>query len=223
MPGVQAGTLQAGGGRAELIRAALDCIAGQGVHAATVREIARRAGVSPGLIRHHFGTKEHLLEEAYRATMAGMTALSRAARDGDGDDRAAGPRERLRRYVAASLAPPVRDAEALTLWAGFIAMIRLNPSMEAIHRETYLEYRHDIEALLAEILRDAGRVAEAGECRLMAIRINALVDGLWLEGSLDPGAFAEGELLAAGLGAIEAILGLPLGDGAGTATGKGRG
>lgn len=206
MPWGQVRTARAEGGRRELIQATLDCIAEQGAHAATVRQIARRAGVSPGLIRHHFQTKEHMIEEAYRATMAGMTALSREARDS-----AAGqPRERLRRYVAASLSPPVRDARRLTLWASFIAMIRLNPSMEAIHRETYLDYRQDIEALLAEVLSDAGRHADAGECRLMAIKINAVIDGLWLEGSLDPGAFAEGELVAAGLESVAAILGLPL-------------
>lgn len=213
MPWGRADTIQAGGGRQELIQATLDCIAEQGVHAATVREIARRAGVSPGLIRHHFQTKEHMIEEAYRATMAGMTALSREARDSAGGK----PRERLRRYVAASLSPPVRDAKWLTLWAGFIAMIRLNPSMEAIHRETYLDYRQDIEVLLGEVFDEAGRAAAAGDRRLMAIKINAVIDGLWLEGSLDPSSFAEGELLAAGLEAVEAILGLPPSEANGTA------
>ncbi|MBW7920596.1 MAG: TetR family transcriptional regulator C-terminal domain-containing protein [Rubellimicrobium sp.] len=215
MPWGQTGTAQAGGGRHELIQATLDCIAEQGAHAATVREIARRAGVSPGLIRHHFQTKEHLLEEAYRATMGRMTALSREARD-----RAGGrPRDRLRRYVAASLAPPVRDANALTLWASFIAMIRLNPSMEAIHRETYLEYRHDIEALLADTLAAAGRRVRGDDLRLMAIKINAVIDGLWLEGSLDPDGFDDDDLLAAALQAIGAILGLPLGGGGGPGAG----
>ena len=213
MPWGQTESVQAEGGRQELIQATLDCIAEQGAHAATVREIARRAGVSPGLIRHHFQTKEHMIEEAYRATMAGMTALSREARDGAGGQ----PRERLRNYVAASLSPPVRDAKRLTLWASFIAMIRLNPSMQAIHREAYLEYRQDIEVLLAEIFSEAGRAAGADDCRLMAIKINAVIDGLWLEGSLDPSPFAEGELLAAGLDAVEAVLGLPLAGGVQTA------
>lgn len=207
MPWAQAEVMETDGGRADLIRATLDCIAEQGADAATVREIARRAGVSAGLIRHHFGTKDRLIEEAYRATMAGMTALSRAARDSASGQ----PHDRLRRYVAASLTPPVRDARGLTLWASFIAMIRLNPAMEAIHRETYLDYRHDIEALVGEVAAASGRTMAPSECRLMAIKINAVIDGLWLEGSLDPDAFTEGELVTAGLEAVEAILRLPSG------------
>jgi len=192
--------------RRELIRATLDCIAESGMHAATVREIAERVGVSNGLIRHHFATKEQMIQEAYRVTMAEMTALSRAA----GDSALGLPRERLRRYVAANLGPPVCDAKRLTLWASFIAMIHLNPPMAEIHREAYLEFRKDIELLLAEAFAAEGSEISAEECRLMAIKINAVIDGLWLEGSLDPDLFAPGELLSIGLEAVEEILGLPL-------------
>lgn len=193
--------------RQELIRATLDCIAERGMHAATVREIALRVGVSNGLIRHHFATKDHMIQEAYRTTMTEMTALSRTA----GDSALGQPRERLRRYIAANLSPPVCDAKRLTLWASFIAMIHHNPPMAAIHREAYLEFRRDIELLLCEVFTAMGRKTDSAECRRMAIKINAVIDGLWLEGSLDPDLFAPGELLAIGLDTVEAILGLPLG------------
>jgi AcrR family transcriptional regulator len=46
--------------RARIRDAALKHFAERGFAQATVREIARTAGVSPGLIRHHFGSKEAL-------------------------------------------------------------------------------------------------------------------------------------------------------------------
>ncbi|HEV8172134.1 MAG TPA: helix-turn-helix domain-containing protein, partial [Actinoplanes sp.] len=42
--------------------AAIRLIAERGTDATTVRDIAREAGVSPGLLRHHFGSKEALRE-----------------------------------------------------------------------------------------------------------------------------------------------------------------
>ena len=48
--------------RARLRDAAIECFALRGFDA-SVREIAARAGVSPGLIRHHFGSKDQLRAE----------------------------------------------------------------------------------------------------------------------------------------------------------------
>ena len=61
--------------REDLVAAALDCIAEGGPLGATVRAIAERAGVTPGLIRHYFNTKEDLISAAYSALMTGMTSL----------------------------------------------------------------------------------------------------------------------------------------------------
>lgn len=46
--------------RARIRDAALQHFAEHGFEKATIRDIARTAGVSPGLLRHHFGSKEDL-------------------------------------------------------------------------------------------------------------------------------------------------------------------
>ena len=56
--------------RRELIDAARASLAARGLGAASVRDVAARAGVSPGLIRHHFGSFDALLAEAYRHVVA---------------------------------------------------------------------------------------------------------------------------------------------------------
>jgi TetR/AcrR family transcriptional regulator, transcriptional repressor of bet genes len=196
--------------RQDLIRATLDCLAERGLHAATVREIAVRAGVTNGLIRHYFETKDHMIHEAYRATMGEMTALAREA----ANSAIGHPCERLRRFVAANFSPPVLDIRRLTLWASFISMIHVDPEMAAIHREAYLEFRSEVEQLVTDVLEQAGRSAGEAECRSAATKINAVIDGLWLEGAMAPDLFCDGDLIVMGMESVEAILGLPLSEAA---------
>ncbi|MGH9006294.1 MAG: helix-turn-helix domain-containing protein, partial [Acidimicrobiales bacterium] len=61
-------------GRRQLLEAALRLIAERGLHAATVRAVADEAGVTPGLVVHHFRTKDQLAEEVDRLVVARFTA-----------------------------------------------------------------------------------------------------------------------------------------------------
>src|SRR5688500_16943078 len=48
--------------RARIRDAAIRLFAERGIAGTTVRDIAQQAGVSPGLLRHHFGSKDALRE-----------------------------------------------------------------------------------------------------------------------------------------------------------------
>ncbi|MFG1605290.1 helix-turn-helix domain-containing protein [Actinoplanes sp. NPDC049265] len=61
--------------RARIRDAAIELFAERGVAAATVRDIADRAGVSSGLLRHHFGSKDGLREACDEYAMGKMTEL----------------------------------------------------------------------------------------------------------------------------------------------------
>ncbi|MFT7058972.1 MAG: AcrR family transcriptional regulator [Pseudorhodobacter sp.] len=188
--------------RDALIAAALAIFAQAGPAAATVRAIAAKAGVTPGLIRHYFSSKDALNRAAYRSMMEQMTAKTLSVLDGlDG-----GPEARLALFVASSLRPPVVDAGSVGLWASFLHMARQDPLMRDVHKLTYLQYRDLLQGLIAALPRRA----DAAQLRADAIACNAVIDGLWLEGSVLPEAFAPDELEQIGLRAIGAILGLPL-------------
>jgi AcrR family transcriptional regulator len=58
--------------RQDLVAATLDCIAEYGIQGATVRLIADRAGVTPGLIRHYFVSKDLMFQAAYREVVYTM-------------------------------------------------------------------------------------------------------------------------------------------------------
>ncbi|MGO9052381.1 MAG: TetR/AcrR family transcriptional regulator [Streptosporangiaceae bacterium] len=90
--------------RARIREAALSHFAEEGYERATVRGIARTAGVSPGLLRHHFGSKQEL-RQACDEYVAGVLRRINARilddpADAVGAHRAA---RRFQRYVARAL------------------------------------------------------------------------------------------------------------------------
>lgn len=189
--------------RQELIVATLDCIADLGLEGATVRKIAARAGVTGGLIRHYFSTKELMIQAAYENVMTGMTAAVIAAADGN-----VGPaRLRLRDFVIANLTPPVADGRTLSLWASFISRVRADPEFARIHKESYLAFRVALEKLVTDVLSEAGGAVDARRSRELAIAINGLIDGLWIERTLAGDLFRETPLPDIAIQSVEALLG----------------
>jgi len=61
--------------RARIRDAAIELFAERGIPAATIRDIALAAGVSSGLLRHHFGSKEGLRDACDEYAMAELTAI----------------------------------------------------------------------------------------------------------------------------------------------------
>ncbi|MBP1842683.1 AcrR family transcriptional regulator [Rhizobium petrolearium] len=193
--------------REDLITATLDCIAESGIQGATVRQIATRAGVTGGLIRHYFTGKDQMLQAAYRKMMTGMTeAAIAAAIEGET------AKARLRRFIVANVTPPVTDPRTLSLWAAFISHIQIDPSFAAIHRENYLAFLEALETLLTAFFKEEQRLVSSDQCRRYAISLSALVDGLWLEGTLAADMFADRELAENALSSVEALLHLQPGE-----------
>lgn len=193
--------------RQDLIEATLSAIGELGVAGATVRQIAARAGVTGGLIRHYFDGKDQMVQAAYGSVMEGMASAASAALEAAGSD----PRARLRAFVTANLSPPIADPRTLSLWAAFIGHVRVDPEFAGIHRDNYLAFLRTLEALLSDFLAGLGRPETAEACRRKAIAINGLLDGLWLEGSLAGDLFAHEELRGIAFDAVESLLGLPPG------------
>jgi TetR/AcrR family transcriptional regulator, transcriptional repressor of bet genes len=163
--------------RADLIAATAACLSETGLAGTNVRAICARAGVSPGLLRHYFGGIDDLVAATYEATSARMDAIFAAAVEGAGGD----PRARLLAYLTASFRAPVTDPELLGAWTAFWALARSDVRMAAIHIESYGGYR----ARLGDLLVACG----ARDAERLAIMLTAMVDGLWLELSLDADSF----------------------------------
>lgn len=191
--------------REDLIAAAVQLVADGGTEAATVRAIAQRAGVTPGLIRHYFASKDELTRTAYRHVMDAMTRSAVIALEDAGSD---DPLSRLSAFVAANFRPPVLDPVTLAVWAAYLHRSRTDPAMRAVHETTYLGYRSRLQELIAAL---PDRTDPARD-RRDAIACNALIDGLWIEGAALPDGFARGELAQIALDGIGALLGVTLPD-----------
>ncbi len=182
--------------RQALIDAAARALAKHGAGGVSVRTIAAEAGVSPGLVTHHFEGVEPLLAATYRQVSEQVGEALAAAVKQAGED----PRARLAAYVAGNFQPPVMDTDLLATWLGLLSLTKSMPLIEIAHAETYAAYRADVERLLA-----ACRVS--GDHRLQAVAITALVDGLWLELCLDDSVFTPAEAIGIARGWLDSLLG----------------
>jgi AcrR family transcriptional regulator len=87
-------------GKARIREAALELFAAHGVASTSLRSVAKQAGVSPGLIVHHFGSKQGLCQAVDEAVVKRIEmALAEVPLDGSGGD----PFEQRREMVTALL------------------------------------------------------------------------------------------------------------------------
>ena len=131
--------------RQALIAATLALVSEGGAATATVRAIAERAGVTPGLIRHYFTSKDQLIATAYRQLMTDMIGGSAVVLTCAPSD----PHARLAAFIAATLRAPVVDRDSVTRWAYFIQETRRSADLLEIHRQTYLGFRDQLQSLIA--------------------------------------------------------------------------
>jgi len=187
----------------ELIEATLTCIANEGMHKTTVRKIAEYAGVTNGLIRFYFANKSEIIRAAYtRLLEITFQYTSNAIAEMD----EAPASERLKTYIIANLSPPVVAPDSLLLWANFLPLTYSDPEMADIRRHGYLEVTGQFEPLIADALQATGRNVSETELHQLAMTVNAVIDGLWLEGCMSPDTVKPTELQAIALKTASKLL-----------------
>jgi len=188
--------------RQALIDATIECLKRYGHEGLSIRTISAQAGVSVGLINHHFPNKNELVAAAYRHINAELIAGMQAAVARAGKS----PAARMRAFLEAWFSAPSLDADALAVWVVFWGLYRHSRLIQRVHRETYQDYVNLLRGMLAALLPPArtprGTRVHRGlrsvatppvDLRLAAIGLTALLDGLWLEWCLEPGRFRPAE------------------------------
>ncbi|MGQ0385068.1 MAG: transcriptional regulator BetI [Gammaproteobacteria bacterium] len=176
--------------RQALIDAAIESLRRHGHEGLSVRRIAARAGVSIGLINHHFPRKDALVAESYRQFSRRLSdgfraAVERAPRE---------PQARLSAFIEAVFSKPNLDPQVLTAWIVFWGLFRHSPEMRRVHAEEGRGYGELLESLLAQFARH--RKMNRSQLRLATIGLTALLDGLWLEWCLDSKSFRPREAVS---------------------------
>jgi len=196
---------QAGVRRGMLIDAAARCLSRGGIGAFTIDSICREAGVSRGLINHHFDGLDGLLVEVYKSSLyASISAHILEARERRAAQRDWPPGEALVALVRSNFSPGYFSRENLLIWLSLWGEIAVNKRLQAAHSELYNAYRAELAEDIAAVAKSRGKTVDASA---LARNFIALVDGLWLEWCLDATVVTPESAEAAGFEMLEAQIG----------------
>ncbi|MEM6636382.1 MAG: transcriptional regulator BetI [Pseudomonadota bacterium] len=157
--------------RAALVKATIAEIGAAGSLDVTVAGIARRAGVSPALAHHYFGTKDDILEAAMRTLLTEYRDAVRHALRGQSD-----PRVRLTAIVRASFAAPNFTAEAISAWLNFYVLAQSDTAAARL----LAIYQRRLVSNLAHCLRPSLGTGAVQASEALA----SLIDGIYLRRAL---------------------------------------
>jgi TetR/AcrR family transcriptional regulator, transcriptional repressor of bet genes len=176
--------------REELIAATLACLKKFGHDGVSVRRISAEAGVSMGLINHHFHGIDALLATAYESLANRLLSRSREPALAIGGE----PLKSLHAFFAASFEPEALDPALFRTWLVFWSLVPHAPKLHAVRERAYAETRATLETLLTRLKRAPG--VPAFKVSPAAIGLSALMDGLWVELSLNPTSFAPSQAVS---------------------------
>lgn len=164
--------------RPRIVQAAFDVLAAQGSHAASVKEIAKAAGVAPGLVHYYFATKEALLLEVvrncceqYRAEMSAIELPS-------------DPVDRTKLLFRWSRERALTQPGWYKVFSDLTAMALRDPVLAKEVSVLTREMRQHIALLVMAVERDIGTPLPVGAEGLAAV-IMAAADGLVVRSMID--------------------------------------
>ncbi|TLZ23000.1 MAG: betaine-aldehyde dehydrogenase [Gammaproteobacteria bacterium] len=167
--------------RVQLVEVTIDSLAEVGYVGTTLAEIARRAGVSPGLVAHYFDDKDGLLEAAFRTLARTLAARMRARLA-----LARTPRGRVQAVIDTNLAPEEFDQRTGTAWLAFWGQVLHVRGLKRV--QTAYQRR-----MLSNLRSDLRRLIPGEEARSLASMIAAMIDGVWLRAALSEWQEADSE------------------------------
>lgn len=173
--------------RKHLIDATLRCLSQEGQEGMSVRKISSAAGISIGLISHHYANKEELIAQAYETLTVSLLDAAKEAAELAGP----GAREQLSAMLKSMFNGPMLDPGTLRCWLVFWGMMQDGNALKKVHDNTYGDHRAFVETLLKGLASEYK--IPFLDTRLAAIGLLALVDGLWIEWCLDQRSFTADE------------------------------
>lgn len=169
----------------QLIQATLAVINEVGMQEASFVLIARKAGVSTGIISHYFRDKNGLLEATMRHIQYQLGfAVAMRLRMLTGAD----AKLRIQAIVEGNFDPTQTSEAAMKTWLAFWASSMHQPNLNRLQQV-------NDRRLYSNLSYEFGRVLEKNEARIAAKGLAALIDGLWLRSALSNEAFPVSDAL----------------------------
>ena len=146
----------------------------EGLERASVRNVAREAGLSMGSLRHYFATQSELLAFTLQ------TVIERVERRMAAHESEPNPRRRAELVLAEVLPLDPERAAENRVWLAFTARAMVDPQLRALQDDAYDLLR----AGCANLLREMGVAVEVIERE--TDRLHALIDGLAVHAAMRP-------------------------------------
>lgn len=165
--------------REKIAEATWNVIAKGGMEKATVRNIAREAGVSVGSLRHYFSTQAELLSFAMKLVS------ERVSQRINEIDFSMPPLDAMKRMIREVL--PLEDdtKKEMEVWFAFTQKALSEPELQPLSKEVYLKMRYGFEQVIKTLVKlDLARPNINVE--LEVDRLYALIDGLAIHGLMHP-------------------------------------
>jgi AcrR family transcriptional regulator len=163
--------------RHELVEAVMRVIRRDGLEQASVRNVAREAGLSMGSLRHYFASQSELMVFAFRTVIDRIE--SRLAMLEPEPD----PRRRAERVLAELL--PLDDERRAEneVWLAFTSRAMVDPALRALRDEGYDALQAGCRAMLTDL--SAAGLAPT-DVRAETQRLHAWLDGLAVHAAMRP-------------------------------------
>ena len=180
--------------RSQLIGATIATIGDLGFAEASVIRIAKRAGVSPGIVHHYFADKNALLEAAMRNLLSQLSrsVIKRL-------EQASTPWERIDAVIDGNFTTDQFHTTTVGAWLAFWAQAIHNPDLRRLR---------DINAsrLRSNLRHELKSLVPAKTATETAFSLAALMDGLWLNSALAKETIDAGQLSVIAKTHVRALL-----------------
>ncbi len=171
--------------RRSLLKAAVKVISKRGLTGVTINSIAAEAECSYGVVAFHFQSKEGIIFAAldhtaaeYEAFLARLNASVRS------------PAERIRHMIDTDFSRKAAGQDSIALWLAFWAEGARVPSFRKRCAALRVQYNEAVTADVSELAALRGLTVQAEQ---IAVTLNAMISGLWIENLLLPVTIAEGQ------------------------------
>lgn len=169
--------------RSQLTRAAYKVVAQKGYYEFTVKDIAREAGLSTGMVHYYFKNKEALLLNLLKEINNNMTIfLNRAIRTSDD------PREKLTIFMTQAFEVVNREKDYFYIIIDFWTQINKNERMKRANIKLFRSYRDELSKILEEGIA-RGEFVEM-DVHFMATFIISIIQGMIVQHVIDRQRFS---------------------------------
>jgi len=160
--------------RQQILQATWHVIAGSGFRSLRVSDVAKRAGVSSGMIHYYFDSKRDLLKAAFERYYAHSMQRRQWIMD-----TGQGPLELLKLIVESYL--PVEDEtlEGWHVWSELWVEGLQEPDLQELNEDFYGQWRRLVAGIISDG-QDAGIIRDGSAIELANMLI-AMIDGLAIQ------------------------------------------